>query len=486
VNSLKNNFLFQLTTSIIQIAAPIVTFPYLSRTLGPENIGKISFIDYTAQIILLIASFGIPLYGVREISKVQNDKKEIRKITSELVIIHLFFSIIAVFIFILLIYLSPAVFVHRTLVILSVINIIINGLSLHWLVQGLEDFKFLAKCSISIKIVTVTAIFYLVNKASDYHIYYLILILSSCLLVLLDLLYAFSKGYFFVKAIKPIRHLSGLSIFFVTTVTISLYTYLDTYILGILTGSLAVGLFTTALKIVKLSLNFVNDLSWLLLPRVTSLIENKNNKEIERLLNKSLSYVLTLSIPLSIFIYISAPEVIKLLAGSQFEPSIQTLKILSLLPVINGISNIYIFQLFFPFGKEKKVLLTVAAGSVVSIALNILLAPIYRHNGAAIACIISELIITIFIILASKKLIKLHFSSVYIGKILITCILFYPIIIFTRIIISNNTFHALFASGVFCFFVYVLFQRVIFSNTIVTEIIDYFLKYLIKEKKVNT
>ncbi|MFN2438538.1 MAG: oligosaccharide flippase family protein, partial [Chitinophagaceae bacterium] len=99
MSSLKPKFLFQLSTSFLYAVAPLLVFPYISRVLGPENIGKINFIDFTAQFLLLFASFGIPLYGVREAAKLRNNKTGLNKLITELFCIHLIVTFISLGIF---------------------------------------------------------------------------------------------------------------------------------------------------------------------------------------------------------------------------------------------------------------------------------------------------------------------------------------------------------------------------------------------------
>jgi O-antigen/teichoic acid export membrane protein len=317
VKNLKPNFFHQLTITFLQAVVPLITFPYLSRTLGPDNIGKINYIDYILQFLLIVAAFGIPMYGAREVAQLRNNKEGIRKVISELVCVHLVMTLVSLVLLGVTLYFSPSVFRHPVLMALAVVNLTVNALSLDWLIQGLEDFAFLSKRTVVIRLLVVVALFAFIRHGQDFALYYTFLVMGSVLLIATDLFYAYRKGFFFVSTIQPWRHLKPLSVFFFTTAAISIYLYLDTFILGLVAGSFAVGFYTTALKTVKLSQNFVNDLGGVLLPRISYLYEAKAQQEIQRIINKSLLYVVTIAIPLGVFFLAAAPEIIFVLSGSQ-------------------------------------------------------------------------------------------------------------------------------------------------------------------------
>ena len=74
--SIKKNFrtaFFILTSA--NIVFPLITAPYLSYTLGAENIGKVNFATSIVNWFILISSFGIPRYGIRAVARNRDNKK---------------------------------------------------------------------------------------------------------------------------------------------------------------------------------------------------------------------------------------------------------------------------------------------------------------------------------------------------------------------------------------------------------------------------
>ena len=76
----QKNVFYNVLLAISQVLFPMLTFPYLARVLGPEHVGVLNFAESYARYFVLVAAFGIPIYGVREIAKIYNDKEKLSKL----------------------------------------------------------------------------------------------------------------------------------------------------------------------------------------------------------------------------------------------------------------------------------------------------------------------------------------------------------------------------------------------------------------------
>ena len=85
MNSIQKNFIINGIKIFFNLLFPIITFPYISRILGPIGIGKITFSTSIINYFLLFTNLGIPLYGIREIARVREDKIKLSKSFSETV-----------------------------------------------------------------------------------------------------------------------------------------------------------------------------------------------------------------------------------------------------------------------------------------------------------------------------------------------------------------------------------------------------------------
>ena len=474
--SLKSKFLYQLSVSLLFSIAPVITFPYVSRVLGPENIGRINFIDYVCQFLILFASFGIPYYGVREIAKARTDNRRVSLLISELTFIRIVMTIFSIGIFSILIFFRPGDFSDKGLIALAATNILANAFGVEWIIHGMEDFKFLARRSLIVKMISLAAIFIFIRSASGYLNYYIILIASNAVVLVIDLIYLARRNIGFTRPQNIRRHLKPLSIFFLTTVSLSLYTFFDTVILGIISGTLAVGFYTTGLKIIRLSQNLINDIGSVTLPRVSFLIEQGEKSEISRIVNKSLQYIITIAIPFGTFLFFASHDIISVLAGKKFIAAAAVLQLLSVLPLIAGLTNLFFLQVLLPHGKEKIILTGLVLGSAISITSNILLNPLYGEKGAALSCIAAEISIAVFLGINALKHVRFQMPLKTITGTIVTAASFIPVIFFWKRFFESSLL-VLIAEVISCLAVFVLIQ-LLFRNRIVREGIDFVLSVL--------
>jgi O-antigen/teichoic acid export membrane protein len=111
----SKNIFYNVLLAISQVLFPLITFPYLARTLGPAHIGVINFAESFAKYFILLAALGIPIYGVREIAKHAKDKSILSKTFSEIFLINLLGTFLLSIVFLGLIYFVPQLQIEKEL-----------------------------------------------------------------------------------------------------------------------------------------------------------------------------------------------------------------------------------------------------------------------------------------------------------------------------------------------------------------------------------
>ena len=82
--SLQQNIFWNSVRVGSNLVFPLVTFPYVSRVLGPDTIGLFNYVTAIAAYFTLFASLGFPIYGVREIANVKDNPKEFVNIVNSI------------------------------------------------------------------------------------------------------------------------------------------------------------------------------------------------------------------------------------------------------------------------------------------------------------------------------------------------------------------------------------------------------------------
>ena len=90
--SLKWNFFMNAVLTASSLLFPLVSFPYVSRVLGPEGMGKVSFASSLVSYFAIFAQLGIPTYGIRVCAALRDRKTELTRTVQELTLLNLIMS----------------------------------------------------------------------------------------------------------------------------------------------------------------------------------------------------------------------------------------------------------------------------------------------------------------------------------------------------------------------------------------------------------
>jgi O-antigen/teichoic acid export membrane protein len=375
---------------------PIITFPYVSRVLGPSGTGSVNFATSLITYFNMFAQLGIPTYGIRACAKVRDNKEELTRVTHELLTINLVMSLFAYAGLAAALFFVPSLKEDRTLYILVSALILFNAIGMNWLYQGLEKYTYITLRSIAFKLIALGAMFLLVRSKSDYVRYGFVSIFASSASSVLNFIHA--RRYISFRPVGGYhyrRHFRAIAVFFAMSCATTVYTNLDTVMLGFMKTKTDVGYYNAAVKIKTILVSIVTSLGSVLLPRASYYVEKKQMEEFRRITVKALTFVLLLAAPMTVYFILFASNGIYFLSGSAYTQSIVPMQIIMPTLLFIGLTNILGIQIMVPLGKEKYVLYSELAGAAVDFALNWLLIPRFSSAGAAIGTLAAELVVLI-------------------------------------------------------------------------------------------
>ena len=152
--SLTRNAIFYIIYNIMNIVFPLLTGIYSAQILTPDSIGMVESAKNLVQYFVILSFLGIPTYGLREISKFKEDKEELNKIYSELMVINFISTCVFFLIYLLLIIMIPRYNQNILLYFIVGILILLNFFNNSWLYEGLEEFKYISIRNIVFKILS--------------------------------------------------------------------------------------------------------------------------------------------------------------------------------------------------------------------------------------------------------------------------------------------------------------------------------------------
>ncbi len=222
-------------------------------------------------------------------------------------------------------------------------------------------------------------------------------------------------------------------LFFASVIAIELYSLLDVTMLTYMSDSYSVGYYSNATKIVKMFANTVTSIGAVLLPRLSFYFMEKKYVEVKKVIQNFLNVIMLLALPACIGMILTADQITYILFGNEFLESASTVRILAPLIILMPLSGGIFGQILLTSGEEKKYLFCVSTGAILNVILNAIFIPLWKQNGAAIASICTEFIVSLSMIWYSLKIIKIKISLSDIVKILISLI----VLTFTVIIVKQ-------------------------------------------------
>lgn len=389
--SIKKNYIYNLTYQILLLLTPLITTPYLSRVLGADGIGTVSFAESVVSYFVLFATLGITTFGQREISYVQDDYQKRTAVFWETKILQSITSLT-----ILAIYLAFALIQqNKMLYMVFSFNIIAVLVDVVWLLQGMEEFGKIVGRNIFFKILSIVYIFVAVKTKSDILKYVFgltfFLFLSNASLWVYVGKFVGKPDW---KNCKPFRNIRVVLSLFIPTIAIQIYTVLDKTMIGVIThDAFENGYYEQSIKISRMVLTIVTALGTVMIPRIGYHFNRGETDIVNSFMYRGYRFVWFLGIPLCFGLIGIAPNMVPWFFGPGFDKVVILLSVLSFLILAIGINNVTGMQYLIPTKRQNLFTMTVLIGAGVNFILNLILIRCFQSVGAAIASVTAEAVI---------------------------------------------------------------------------------------------
>lgn len=462
--NIKKNFFYNILLTVSQYFIPLIIFPHISRVFGIDKIGVVNWVDNIINYVILFNTLGLTLTGIRETTKFKNNKEELSKVFSELLIIHLCLTFITLIVYVVLVINTNQFSRYDDLFYIGIIKILSNVFLVEWLFKGIENFKFITLRTIAIKVLYVFAVLFFVTTKNDYVIYFWITCIVALLNSVINYVFALRFVKLTFKNVNIKRHLKPYFTIGLYLLMASFYNSFNTAYLGLVGTEESVGAYTTSLKIYSVILGVFSALNGVLIPRLSSLVAENEVSKFNDVVSKSITIVVTFTIPLIIYAYVNANEIIYLLAGKGYENAVICFKIIIPLLIIVGLAQIFSNQILMSLKKDNNILFASFVGAVSGLLLNLILVRNFHEIGTSITVVFSELIVTSLLFYFSMKSfpLRLPFKSIF--RNLIYSVIYIPICLSIRLI-ETSEFISIFLTGTACLLLFIVGQLFVVKDT---------------------
>lgn len=441
MSNVKNNIRYQTIYQILTTAIPLITAPYLSRTLGATQQGIYSYTNSIVSYFSLFAMLGIVNHGTRSIANCSKDPAQRSRQYWSIFSIQLFTATLAtVFYIIYLLILCKANIMVASLQIMTIIACFFD---VNWFFFGIEQFKTTVSINMVVKVLVVLGIFLFVKTPEDTWIYTglmsgSLLIGNAALAFMIPKYISFSK----ISTQEVFNELKPILILFVPVFAMTIYHVMDKTMLGALSDYRNSGYYYNADKIINIPIGIISGISTVLFPRMVQIQKNSTKDGFNEVFSKCFEGISLISIAFAFGIAAIATEFVPWFFGNEYKASIILVQALAPVMIIKSLSTVIRYQYLIPLKKDNIFIASVFAGAAINLAANLLLIPRFGALGAVIGTLLAELlalIVQLFFI-TSKVALSLIFNNfiqyLFIGIIMCLIVRFVASIVSTYLLVE--------------------------------------------------
>lgn len=422
--SISGNIIFNVIYALWNAAFPLISSVYVARILLKEDVGQIAFAQNIVSYFLTFASLGIPKYGIREIACHLEDKREGEKIFSELFVINLFSTVVCSLLYLGMIFAVPYFRERLTVYLAVALPLFANIGNLDWFYAGQEAYREIARRNGLTKLLCMLVLIFSVRDRFDGLPYALVCSAATVGYFVWNALHLLKDVRISVRKLDCRRHFAPVMLLLGSIIANDIYVKVDTTMLGIRGSAEDVAVYTYAVRPIRALCMIAVTAGMAVLPRLSLCHAQKRREEFSRWVSDTYEIILLFAAPCTIGLLLIPEMMTAALFGGQYLESAALLRILAPLVLIISSCGLLGQSVLIASGKEKYQLHAMAAGAVLSVALNLVLIPAYGTAGAAFASVISELSVLFFYLLQSKREFRLRFEKGYLSSWAAGCVIF--------------------------------------------------------------
>lgn len=387
VKNLVSNFLWLSILQVVNYMLPLITLPYLARTIGVTGFGKVSFAAAVILWFQTVCDWGFNFTATRDIARVKNNSDKVSRIFSRVLMARLGLLFISLAVLTLLIFSIRSFYESRLVLYVTFLLIPGHILCPDWFFQAMEKMKYITILNVIAKIVFTIAVFLFIKSESDYFLQPLFISLGY-------LMSGFIAGYIILKKMKiRIVRVSFKAIFitikkstdvFINALVPNLYNSFSVVLMGFWGGPVANGKFDAGSKFPSVLMQIVNIISRTFFPFLSRKIEHHK---------KFVIINVTITSVFSIILFFLAPLLIHLFFTPQFDDAIIVTQILCVSLPFYALSNAYGVNYLILIGKEHLLRNITVISSIISMGIAVIMVYYYTYIGAAITITVARILI---------------------------------------------------------------------------------------------
>ena len=384
---------------------PLLVLPYLLRVLGPQSYGSIAFAQALMGYAVLLTEYGFNLSTTRAVALARDDPQELARIFWSTMAAKLLLLAGSVIVLAAVILWVPKFRQQWSLFAVCGLMVVGSCAFPQWYFQGLERMRVVATIQALTKLVAFAATFVFVRSSTDQ--------IAAAVVLSMPMLIGAILCAVAIKSIAPLpfHRPSGRDIrgafagnwhLFVSIAAATLYLNTNAFLLGLMSGTYAVALYTLANKVALTVFNFLNPIVQATFPRA-SVAFGRSRAEARSFVLRLATVLLPMAATLSLLLVIFAPLIARLAGGAAYTGAIPVLRIMAALPLLLSVATLLAQIIMINSGLSKALSRVYFVAGILNLVILPVLIRLYDASGAALALVIAELLGPVLMVLAIRR-----------------------------------------------------------------------------------
>lgn len=405
--SVKNGlwmYLLQAFNTII----PLLTLPYVTRILGAEGFGLFSIALNIIGYLQVLVEYGFGMSATRKVAVADTDHDLLQKTFSCVLVARLCLMAICVVISVGYALFSGFMSPQSVCLLIMTCALLGNCVEQSWLFQGLQNMKLISIINIVGRTVSTALIFILIKGPDDVYTYSLLYSVSPLIAGFVGLAVArrtYDLHFVRVTMGEVLGELRDGFYVFTTQLSAKVFGAAGVTMLGVMAPASVVGIYSAIQKVPNLIMLAWSPVSQVLYPISSKRLDEDFGAGV-RFVLKIRRYALIVFGALCALVALLSRPIVEIGFGAEYaDYHYWVIPLLGWLLV--GINNNFLgIQILLGSGHDKEYSACFQVGVVATLACNAILIALFGGNGASVAPLFSELILTILLTRAVHKLTK--------------------------------------------------------------------------------
>lgn len=381
----------------------------ISRLYNESFYGTFALLQVIVQLLVLVFTFGLQNILVKEINKKKDDTdfhfSFLWQILKKVLFLGLFPSLI---IFIGSHFISEYFFLKPNLAFglqimgMSLLFFLLHEITLYFFIARKEFVKFGLFMFVMPNVLFIAFILALKNKITDENHLFLYYSISFLLCFVLEMILIYARNRIIKKTdINWTLLLKESNPIMLSSVTFYLLSWVSVIILGRYVTESQIGIYNAAYKIGLSVQLFMLTINIIISPRVADLYHREKYEELKKFIHHSTRIIALVTLPVALIILVFN-EWLMSFFGTNFIAGSTALIILTVATFINAVSG-NVDQILYMTDNQKIFFKIIIVSLIANIIINLVLIPRYGINGAAIANLITTILMNFLALMIIKR-----------------------------------------------------------------------------------